>query len=250
MNILFTVCGRAGSKGFQNKNLKSLNGIPLVYYTLAAIHLYQTDHSEDSIVVAVNTDSEELKEIIRRQDKIQDIKFVERKEELAGGTVGKVEVVQDTYKICKAVKEFDVVVDLDITSPMRRVSDIEKVLDEFQRDELYDIVYSVVPARRSPYFNMVEKKETYYGKICASAFTARQQAPKVYEMNASIYAYNPRFLDTKIEKTILDYRCGIIEMEDYLVLDIDSSEDLELMEVLVNYFCGRDKELSRVMRVF
>lgn len=37
MKILFTICGRAGSKGFKNKNLKKMNGVPLVFYTLASI---------------------------------------------------------------------------------------------------------------------------------------------------------------------------------------------------------------------
>ena len=41
MAILFTVCGRAGSKGFQSKNLKDFLSVPLVYYTLAAIRLWQ-----------------------------------------------------------------------------------------------------------------------------------------------------------------------------------------------------------------
>ena len=44
MNILFTICGRAGSKGFKNKNLKEMNGVPLVYYTLAAIKAYIEAH--------------------------------------------------------------------------------------------------------------------------------------------------------------------------------------------------------------
>lgn len=248
MNILFTICGRAGSKGFKNKNLKLLKGIPLVYYTLSAIRLYSQAHEEDRIVTAVNTDSKELKELIRRFGKISPLVFVDRKEEHAGDTVPKVEVIRDTYLCCKGKETFDVVVDLDITSPMRRVEDIEAILKEFHSKDTYDIVYSVVPSRRSPYFNMVEKKEEYYGKVCASTFTARQQVPKVYEMNASIYAYRPVFLEGKIEKTILDYRCGIVEMEDYLILDIDSEEDLEMMEILMDYYCDRDKELSKVMK--
>ena len=40
MNVLFTICGRAGSKGFKNKNLKMFLGVPLVYYSIAAIALY------------------------------------------------------------------------------------------------------------------------------------------------------------------------------------------------------------------
>lgn len=39
MTVLFTVCGRAGSKGVKNKNIRDYLGTPLVYYTLAAIKL-------------------------------------------------------------------------------------------------------------------------------------------------------------------------------------------------------------------
>ena len=67
MTILFTICGRAGSKGFKNKNVKEMNGVPLVYYTLAAIKGYADRHGEDDIRVAVNTDSKELKDIIKAQ---------------------------------------------------------------------------------------------------------------------------------------------------------------------------------------
>ena len=38
--LLITVCGRAGSKGFKNKNLKTFCGKPLVYYSLAAAGLF------------------------------------------------------------------------------------------------------------------------------------------------------------------------------------------------------------------
>ena len=73
------------------------------------------------------------------------------------------------------------------------------------------------------------------------------QAPKAYELNASIYAYTPGFLEREIEKTILDYNCGIVQMPDYLVLDIDSEEDFRLMSMLMEYFKQKDKELERVV---
>ena len=57
MNILFTICGRAGSKGFKNKNLKKMNGVPLVYYTLAAIKGFSDQYTNGQIRIAVNTDS-------------------------------------------------------------------------------------------------------------------------------------------------------------------------------------------------
>ena len=247
MNILFTICGRAGSKGFKNKNLKEMNGVPLVYYTLASIKAYVDAHPENSVSVSVNTDSPELVDCIRKQNNVKDIFFVDRKESLAGDTAPKVEVIKDTYLTLRKEKSFDVVIDLDITSPYRRLEDIENIISEFSSNKEYDIVFSVVQARRSPYFNMVEKKENgFFRKICESNYTARQQAPRSYEMNASIYAYNPVFLASDIKKTILDYNCGITEMPDYLVLDIDSEEDFEMMQFLHTYYCNIDSKLNDI----
>ena len=96
MNILFTICGRAGSKGFKNKNLKLLKGKPLVYYTLSVIRLYQKKHIEDQVTVALNTDSEELIQIVNQQDIVKNVCIVEREADLAGDTAPKVAVIQST----------------------------------------------------------------------------------------------------------------------------------------------------------
>lgn len=249
MNILFTICGRAGSKGFKNKNLKEMNGVPLVYYTLAAIKAYIEKHTENSVSVAVNTDSPELIDVIKKQQALTNIVYVERKPEHAGDSAPKVAVIRDTYLTLSNDAAFDVIIDLDITSPMRTAKDIENVVEEYSSDNNYDIVFSVVKARRSPYFNMVEKKESgYYGKICSSSFTARQQAPQSYEMNASIYAYSPKFLASEITKTILDYNCGIVEMPDYLVLDIDSEEDFIMMTRMMDYYRTADEAIESLYR--
>ena len=77
-------------------------------------------------------------------------------------------------------------------------------------------------------------------------YTARQQAPVSYELNASIYAYRPKFLSGTIDRTILDYNCGIVVMPDYLVLDIDSEEDFEMMEMLFEHFAKSDYGLREI----
>lgn len=247
MNILFTICGRAGSKGFKNKNLKELNGIPLVYYTLSVINLYQEKHLDDNVDVALNTDSKELIELVQTQDMVKDVRIIEREGELAGDTAPKVAVIQSTYEKCKELVDYDVIVDLDITSPMRRLCDVENAISELVKNQEYDVVFSVVPARRSPYFNMVEQRGEFYNKICESNYTARQQAPASYELNASIYAYSPQFLESEIKKTLLEYRCGIVVMTDYLVLDIDSEEDFKMMGKMLEIFWDRDDELKKVV---
>ncbi len=247
MKILFTICGRAGSKGFKNKNLKEMNGIPLAYYTLGAIKGYVDKHPNDKVFVAINSDSTPLVELVTKQ-KVIPIIVVDRKKELAGDVIPKVDVIKDTYLSCKEY-EPEIIIDLDITSPIRRIVDIENIIEEYFKGK-YDLVFSVVESRRSPYFNMVEKKtDEFYRKICASNYTARQQAPKTYEMNASIYAYNPKFLQCNIEKTILDYNCGVSVMPDFLVLDIDSEEDFNMIEFLYRFYCSHDSGLKEVFEI-
>lgn len=247
MNILFTICARAGSVGLPDKNLKMMNGIPLVCYTLAVIKQFWDSHPEHAVYAALNTDSGLLRKIVEKQKILSDIIFVPRAELLAGDRVAKVDVIQDTYFHINVGCKFNVVVDLDITSPMRRLIDLENVLDVYQSNDAYDLVTTVVKARRSPYFNMVEEKNHgFYGKICKSGCTARQQAPQSYELNASIYAYRPSFLESGIAGTILDGRCGISVMPDFLVLDIDSEEDFEMMQFLHAYYMEKDSGLKDI----
>ena len=113
MKILFTICGRAGSKGFKNKNLKEMNGVPLVFYTLAAIRLYKKHNPGEDVTVALNTDSQPLIDMVKRQRYLEGILCVDRKPGLAGDKIAKVDVIRDTFKT--AGKDFDVIVDLDIT---------------------------------------------------------------------------------------------------------------------------------------
>ena len=216
----------------------------MVFYTIAVICLYKESNPDVEVTVSLNTDSQPLIEMVRKQTVLEGIRFVERRPELAGDKVAKVDVIRDTYR--SLGKDFDIVVDLDITSPLRGVNDIENIIDIYKSNESYDLVASVVPARRSPYFNMVEKRDGYYKKICESVYTTRQEAPESYELNASIYAYNPVFLDTDITDTILDHRCGISVMKDYLVLDIDSEEDFKMMEVLHRYYVETDDSVRMV----
>ena len=49
-----------------------------------------------------------------------------------------------------------------------------------------------------------------------------------------------------IKNTILDYNCGIFVMDDYLVLDIDSEEDFQMMQILHEYYCSMDNNLKKV----
>lgn len=107
-----------------------------------------------------------------------------------------------------------------------------------------DVTTSVVAARRNPYFNQLKKAEKGYQKVCNSGFTARQQAPEIYDMNASIYAYDPDFLVSGMQ--ILDGYVEIVEMYDTAVLDLDHENDMELMEVIAKYLFEKKEEFEEI----
>ena len=251
MNCLFTICGRAGSKGVKNKNIKVFLGVPLVYYTLAAIILYKQRYGEkDSIQVVLNTDSDELIDLVSRQ-KLLEIELIRRESKLGGDSVPKVSVIKDCMFQCEERfrKKYDVVVDLDITSPLRTVYDIRKAVERKMEREDTDVVSSVTNSRRNPYFNMVREENNYFVKAIESDFTTRQQAPVLYDENASIYAYSTRALKEKDDNTFFNNRTDAIFMKDTAVLDIDSEEDFELMEVLADYFYKKYPEYGEIRRM-
>ncbi|MCI8299561.1 MAG: acylneuraminate cytidylyltransferase family protein [Lachnospiraceae bacterium] len=234
MNILFTICARAGSKGVRGKNVRCFCGIPLVYYTVAAFEEYKTKYGlADKIHLAVNTDSELL---IEQLNSIEtEYVLIERKESLAGDVIAKKDVIKDTLLEMEQLKgtAYDTVVDLDLTSPLRTAEDINGTLQTLLEDIDADISYSVTEARRSPYFNMVSENENgYYTTVLPSAFVARQQTPACYDMNASIYAYRKEYL---LSSRLNDRKALIWVMRDTGILDIDSEEDLKLMEVIAQY---------------
>ena len=63
--VLITICGRAGSKGFRNKNLTTFCEKPLVYYTLSAAFLFKAARPDVAVDVCLNTDSELLVELVK-----------------------------------------------------------------------------------------------------------------------------------------------------------------------------------------
>ncbi|WP_314065892.1 acylneuraminate cytidylyltransferase family protein [uncultured Vagococcus sp.] len=243
MSILITICGRAGSKGLANKNLKEFYGKPLIAYTLSAIDLLQKEMGL-GIDVVLNTDSEDLQRLALEY---YPVLLVTRKEALANDTASKISVIQDTYFQSKNMtnREYDFVIDLDITSPLRTVADIKQLIQQKIKNRGADVIFSVVNARRNPFFNMVKRdSDGNVSLVVPSNYTARQQAPSIYEMNASMYLYDVAFLRKDVH--IFDGICDVIEMKDYLILDIDSEEDFSWMEYLYPKHLEEDSDLKDI----
>ena len=243
MKILFAICGRAGSKGLKNKNLLNFLDKPLVYYSISAIDLFVKKQSLFNNLVydiVLNTDSDKLIEIVKN-NKMQKVNVIHRIEALSGDGVAKKDVIADSYLQMK--KDYDVVVDLDITSPLRTYNDLCNLINKYM-DSKPDLVFSVSESRRNPYFNMVCVRDGMIKKVIDSDYTTRQEAPAIYDMNASLYAYNPKFLMSDV--SLLNGKSEIIIMKDTAVLDIDKGEDYELLQVLAEYFYNKFPEYREV----
>lgn len=244
MNILFTVCGRGGSKGVKNKNIRNFLGVPLFEYTLHSINLYKEKNSEKfkNIHTAISTDSTEFIEMISSRQS-NEVHIINRSTDLAEDNTPKMYAIKDALKKSEIISglEYEIIVDLDITSPIRTINDIDNAVNKEVQSNDYDVVFSVTDARRNPYFNMVREEDKYVKKVLESNYTARQQAPVMYDMNASIYAYKRGFLLSRV-KSPLEGKAGMIKMLDTGIIDIDSDNDFNLMEVIANWIIENKEE--------
>lgn len=251
MNILFTLCGRAGSKGVKGKNVRDFNGVPLAWLSLSVMSLYKERYlsADDKVRVVVNTDSDILISIVEQVKELP-VSVIRREENLAGDRVPKVAVIMDCLKRMEAEynEKYDVLLDLDITSPLRTVEDVKNAVDTLMADPKMDAVLSVTHARRNPMFNIVTLRDGYQHRAIETDFIARQQAPEYYDVNASIYAYRPSSLKTRDPVSFFDEHTGISVMFDTGVLDIDSEVDYEMMQIVAKYLYEAKPEFGEIYK--
>ncbi len=225
--VLCTICARGGSKGVKNKNIKPINGKPLIAYTIE-----QAKMSELFEHIVISTDSDDIAAISQTYGAEV---FFKRSAEMASDTAGKLEVIRDAFiRSEKHYNEkFDYLIDLDATAPLRTVEDIVTSFEQFLNDE-NDNLITAMPSRRSPYFNLVEvdkRGKVALSKQLESNVVRRQDAPKSYDMNASIYIWKR---DTILnESSIFLEKTGLYVMPEERSIDIDHELDYKFVEFLM-----------------
>ena len=229
MKILAIIAARGGSKGVPDKNIRDLAGKPLIAYTIDQLIRWG---GYDRFVVS--TDSERIAKVARYYG--ADVPFM-RPPELARDDTGKSDVLRHAF--IGAEKhygiKFDALLDLDATSPVRTVEDIASIIGLFEQERA-DCVFSVVRARKNPYFNMVEKQPDGTVGLCkqpGDEILTRQSAPEVYDMNASMYVYDREFLLDESNRTPLSGKSLTYEMDEISAVDIDSEMDFKFVEFLI-----------------
>lgn len=229
MKILVTICARGGSKGVPNKNTRPLAGKPLIAYTIEQAKKWKR---ADKIIVS--TDSPDIASVAR--DFGAEVPFI-RPTELATDIADKLPVIIHAVQECEKIyqERFDVIVDLDATAPLRTVEDLENCYMLFERDRP-NTLFSVVKAHKNPYFNMVELDDYGRATLCkknVKAIHRRQDAPQVFDMNASIYFYRRSFLLETTNSSVITDNSRIYVMPEVTGFDVDREIDFKLLEFLV-----------------
>lgn len=226
MNILCTICARGGSKGVKNKNIRPFLEKPLIAQTLQ-----QALASSIFSAVSVSSDSAEILAVAQNYGAHFQI---QRPPELATDTAAKIPAIrhalEDTEK--QSGQRYDILVDLDCSSPLRSVQDIVTCVNLLKERKASNVI-TAMPARRSPYFNMVEVSEDgipFLVKKLDTPVGRRQDAPAVYDMNASIYVWQREVLLR--ENTLFLPTTALYVMPEERSWDIDSETDFEFVEFL------------------
>lgn len=223
MATIATICARGGSRGLPGKNVRPLLGKPLIAYTIEqALACTSID------AVYVSTDDEAIADVARAAG--AQVPFL-RPAALATAEAPKIPVIEHLVEAVEAgSRKLERIVDLDPTSPLRDVADIEACIGLLDRDT--HVVITGYEAEKNPYFNMVEFAGDGWVRLVkppAKAVASRQAAPKVYAMNASIYVWHRRTL----KQGLWEGRARLYVMPRERSIDIDTLVDFRLVELLM-----------------
>ena len=228
MNYLITICARGGSKGIPGKNIKPVGGKPLLAFTAKVAPEFARIHGAD---IVLSTDSEEIRRVGAEAGVPTDY---ERPDFLANDTCGKPNAIKDALLYAEKYydRKYDFVIDLDVTSPIRNLEDIENCVAMIEKNKEALTIFSVNPCARNPYFNQVEEsKDGFCHVVLGGRYTTRQSAPKVYDMNASIYVYRREALDCENPRAVTPR--SIVYVMDHICFDLDEPADYDYLSYLI-----------------
>lgn len=222
MSVYSFVFARGGSKGLPGKNIKRLGGIPLLAHSILSAQKLSNIEC-----VFVSTDCPEIAAVANEYG----AEVIWRPEHLASDTASEWLAWQHAIQhVFNSGRLFDVFLSLPTTSPLRSVEDVKQCLQAL--DAGTDVVVTVTPAARSPYFNMVTRDENGFSRIVLGAGETqrRQDAPAVFDMTTAAYVSRPSFiLDNN---GLFDGRVKSVVVPKERAVDIDDAFDFMVAEAL------------------
>ena len=187
MNFLIIIPARGGSKGIQGKNIKPLNGKPLIYYSIDVARSLAKD--ED---ICVSTDDDEIIQVTENYGLRITFK---RPKELATDEAGTHEVLIHAINYYEATgRIYDAIVLLQPTSPLRTGKEVQEAINLFNKN--LDMVVSVRESHAAAVISQ-ENELGYLELTLAENSIRRQDLKEYYEYNGAVYVINVESLKTK-----------------------------------------------------
>lgn len=192
--------------------------------------------------VVVSTDSRPIAEAAKAAG--AEVPFM-RPGELSQSHTGKFQVWQHALAACERHygERYDLYVDIDCTNPLIEPGDISGAIARFHQlrgaGKKVDAVFTVAPARRNPYFNLVEPDASGALRMSKSGdnrVVARQSAPPVFEHVAGVYVLDPEYL--RRASHLLDGNAFGYELPAEKALDVDTELDFTILEFLLRRRAG------------
>jgi len=221
MKILYVIPARGGSKGIPYKNIKPLNGKPLIYYSIDVARQLTTDDN-----ICVSTDDEKIIEVVENYGLKVPFK---RPDNIATDTSSTNDVLLHAIDFYESRKIFyDVLILLQPTSPLRNPTHIKEALKLYTND--IDMVVSVKESHSSSV--LCAENEDGFLELCFNKTAKRRQdIQSFYEYNGAVYIINIKRLKdkglggfTKKKKYIMD---------EFSSIDIDLPLDWIIVESIL-----------------
>lgn len=225
MKRIAIIPARSGSKGLKDKNIKELNGKPLIAYSIeAALESKMFDK------VFVSTDSQKYADIAIQYG--ADASFL-RSEENSSDTAGSWDVIREVISRLKEMGEdYDEIMLLQATSPLRTAYDIVKSI-ELLHEKKGNAVVSLTECDHSPIWCNTLPEDKSMDKFDREEYKdlPRQMLPTFYRYNGAIYLVTAKELQNK--EHMLEKGCYAYIMPQSRSIDIDTALDFMIAETIM-----------------
>lgn len=221
------IFARGGSKGLPGKNIKLLAGKPLIGWAIEqALTVPRIGR------VIVSTDSSEIADVALKYG--AEVPFM-RPRALAADSVPEMQAWRHalTFLLETEGAMPDPFISVPTTAPLRLPKDIDACITEYENSDA-DVVLTVSPAHRNPWFNMVRREGSHRVVLAMeeqSSIARRQDAPEVFDITTVAYVLRPSHVMKHDSLWAGNVSAVTVPVE--RSADIDTMHDFEIAEFLM-----------------
>jgi CMP-N,N'-diacetyllegionaminic acid synthase len=225
--ILAIIPARSGSQRLRHKNIRKIQGIPLLVRAIRLALASQKDGEQWEVLVS--TDSPHYANIARQAG--ASVPFI-RPKELAGSQTRMIDVVLHALAhLGNKPPLFHAVLMLSPATPLTLASDVRRCIDTFKKTPFFSVA-SVVPDPYSPSWRFQVENGRLDRNRQENIVKRSQETPAGWVLNGALYMSTPAWLQEHRQFVVLG-RTKPLYMPRSRSLDIDTSDDLRVAAALL-----------------